>query len=89
MPLDEVMGFVTLTITFLPSGILSVGSRKRQTTTATTVECTTSPCNVPYEAGSVRITGLNPTVDYNVEIQPVNGNNEEGVSTLSLVEGMK
>ena len=85
LPLNEVMGFVTLTITFLPSG--STLRRKRQAI-ASMVECTSSPCSVPYEAGSVRIMGLNPSLNYTIEIQAVNGNNQKGDVILTTSQGM-
>ena len=73
LPLDQAKGFITLSITFGPLAFTNglEARQKRQTSN----ECSQSPCQIPYEQGSVRITGLNPQQDYFIVVVP---RNEEG-----------
>ena len=84
LPLNEAMGFVTLRITFSPA---SNGRRKRQASSMN--ECNTSPCDdISYETGSVRITGLNPSENYQVSVTPVNGESETGMPVVMESQGV-
>ena len=53
------------------------GSRKRQSDTT----CSQSPCDVPGTESSVLITGLDPAINYNVQVAIVNGGGQQGVSS--------
>ena len=78
LPLVQIKGFVTLSITFGP--LVSNGRQKRQTSGQST-ECDQSPCWVPYEQGSIMITGLDSQQDHFIVVIPENGEGEIGTPT--------
>ena len=76
MPLNQTKGFITLSIFFGP--LANTAHQKRQTAGESSLECSQSPCQVPYEQGRVRITELNTQQDYFITVTQSNEENEEG-----------
>ena len=84
LPLDQTKGFVTLTITFGPLGGFAnerAVRRKRQTSTNAEPPCIQSPCQIPYEQGRVRITGLDSQRSYFIVVVHRNEEGEIGTGT--------
>ncbi len=65
-------GFLTYTINYQQT--TPTGRSRRQST----VECSSSPCSVPVSQGGVVITGLDPSVSYDVGVTPVNEAGTQG-----------
>ena len=79
LPLDQAKGFISLSITFGPLTFTNEleARQKRQTSN----ECGRSPCQILYEEGSVRITGLASNLDYFIVVVPQNEEGEIGTPT--------
>ena len=87
LPLDQTKGFITLSIIFGP--LVNNGRQKRQTAGESAIECSQSPCQVPYEQGRVRITGLDPQQDHFITVIPENEEGEIGTPTASGIAAIK
>ena len=79
LPLDQAKGFVTLSVTFGPLSFTNEREARRKRQTAN--ECSRSPCQILYEQGRVRITGLDPQQTYYVIVIPQNEEGEIGTPT--------
>ena len=78
LPLDQTKGFITLSISFGP--LVSTSPRKRQTSGEST-ECSQSPCQVSYNKGRVRISGIDSQKDTFVFVIPESEEGETGTET--------
>ena len=85
LPLDQTKGYVTLSITFGP--LVSTGPSKRQAP-GESMDCSQSPCQVPYEQGRVTISGLDSQQDQFVVITPENEEGETGTLTAYRITSM-
>ena len=87
LPLDQTNGFITVSIIFGP--LVNKGRQKRQTADESALECSQSPCQVPYEQGRVRITGLDPQQDHFIITIPENGKGEIGTPAASGIAAIE
>ena len=78
LPLDQTKGFISLSISFGP--LVSTSPRKRQTSGEST-ECSQSPCQVSYDKGTVRISGIDTRKDHFIFVIPENEKGEIGTET--------
>ena len=76
LPLDQTKGFITVSIIFGP--LVNNGRQKRQTAGESALECSQSPCQVPYEQGRVTITIIDPQQDHFITVTPRNEESEAG-----------
>ena len=84
MPLDQIKGFITLSITFGPLALANVARGKRQAGD----ECSQSPCLVSYEQGRATITGLDPQQDHFIIAIPENEEGEIGTPSASGISAV-
>ena len=75
LPVDQVGSIAHFVINYSQAG------RKRQSGDQS-VECTGSGCRVPYEQGSVIVSGLNPDLTFTFNIMAVNEEGEQGNAVM-------